>query len=60
MGLLCASYGNFHGGSVEIPMEFPKDFKGMPMRFPLDSYGFSMVLSMIFLWDFFGGPIGFP
>ena len=47
-------------------MEFPKDFKGVSVGFPLDSFGFCMVLCMIFygisfgfLWDFHDISVGF-
>ena len=52
MVFLLGSYGittrflwEFHGGSVE----FPKGFKRMSMRAPLDSYGFSMIICVVFL-----------
>jgi hypothetical protein len=32
----------------------------MSMGFPWGSYGISMVLCIIFLWDFFRVPMGFP
>ena len=62
MGLLCASCGN----SMLVLWKKEKDLKVMSLEFLLDSYGFCMVLWMIFyaislgfLWDFHDISIGF-
>ena len=49
--------------SYDIPMGLLWDSDRNSMIFLLDFYDISMGLlwvSLVFLWDFFRGPIGFP
>ena len=52
---------DFHGGSLDVG--FHKDVYGIPVGFLFDFHGISMEfldISRVFLWDFFGIPVGFP